>query len=120
MSSRSGSDLNVVVGNSRDWQDMRDILGEEQENVGVFALEEGTEVLNGTRDSLQGKEFRVDNIEAVKELKGGNVSSRGDHRIAMALAVLGLGAKEKITIENSDTVSKSFPSFFELLEDLTK
>lgn len=59
-------------------------------------------------------------IEALKELKGGTVSSREDHRIAMALAVLGLGAKEKITIENADTVSKSFPSFFELLEDLTK
>lgn len=57
-------------------------------------------------------------IDAVDQVSGGTVSSRGDHRIAMALSVLGLAAKNEVVIENAETVSKSFPSFFEMLEKL--
>lgn len=57
-------------------------------------------------------------IEAVSQVSGGIVSSRGDHRIAMSLAILGLAANEDVIIENAETVSKSFPSFFEMLEKL--
>ncbi|HUU99659.1 MAG TPA: 3-phosphoshikimate 1-carboxyvinyltransferase [Bacteroidales bacterium] len=50
-------------------------------------------------------------------IKGARVSSHGDHRIAMAAAVAALGAEDKIIIEDSDCVAKSYPGFF---DDLRK
>jgi len=50
--------------------------------------------------------------------KGGNVSSNNDHRIAMALAIVGLKAKSNITITNSEAISKSYPDFFTDYEKL--
>ncbi|RMD87629.1 MAG: 3-phosphoshikimate 1-carboxyvinyltransferase [Candidatus Dadabacteria bacterium] len=44
--------------------------------------------------------------------RGGEVSSRGDHRIAMALAIAALRAKGSVKITGSECVSKSYPSFF--------
>lgn len=51
------------------------------------------------------------------EIKGGNVFSHKDHRIAMALAVAGLNSNSPVNISNSQSVTKSYPSFF---EDLLK
>ncbi len=45
-------------------------------------------------------------------IKGALISSHGDHRIAMAAAVASLGAEDKIIIEDSDCVAKSYPEFF--------
>jgi 3-phosphoshikimate 1-carboxyvinyltransferase len=42
---------------------------------------------------------------------GGTVESRGDHRIAMAFAVLGSRAKRPIAIRNVQNVETSFPDF---------
>jgi len=47
------------------------------------------------------------------ELRGGNVDSHGDHRIAMAAAVAALGAKGRTCISNSHCVAKSYPGFFD-------
>lgn len=47
-------------------------------------------------------------------LKGGAYSSHGDHRMAMALKVAELGADSPITIDNTECVGKSFPTFFEM------
>ena len=46
------------------------------------------------------------------------VSSRHDHRIAMACAIIALNAPEPITIEDADAVNKSYPHFFADLEKL--
>lgn len=43
---------------------------------------------------------------------GGTAWSRGDHRIAMALAVAALNSDRGISIEGADSVSKSYPGFF--------
>ena len=56
----------IVSGNSSDWQETREILGGGESEVGVLALEEGTEVLNGTKESLISGELRMDEIEAVR------------------------------------------------------
>ena len=56
----------------------------------------------------------------VKEVKGGTVQSRSDHRVAMAMAVAGLGSAEGVTIEDPGCVAVSFPGFFELLIELAK
>ena len=44
---------------------------------------------------------------------GGLVSSQNDHRIAMAMAILGLISEEKIEISDAEAVNKSYPTFFE-------
>ncbi len=53
-------------------------------------------------------------------LHGAEVSSYGDHRIAMAFAVAGLIAEGVTTIKDSGCVHISFPTFFETLASVTK
>lgn len=57
---------NIVSGNSKDWQDTRELLGEEHNEVGVFSFEQGTEVLNGSREALPAHAFKMGGIDAVK------------------------------------------------------
>ncbi len=52
-------------------------------------------------------------------LRGGEIDSFGDHRIAMAFAIAGLFSDGPVTIKDPACVGISFPSFFELLEKLT-
>lgn len=51
-------------------------------------------------------------------LRGGQVSSFGDHRIAMSASVAALRCESEVTVENADAVSKSYPSFFEDMSSL--
>lgn len=51
------------------------------------------------------------------ELRGGEVDSHGDHRIAMSFAMAGLRASERITILDCNNVATSFPGFVELAEE---
>jgi 3-phosphoshikimate 1-carboxyvinyltransferase len=50
------------------------------------------------------------------ELKGAEIESFGDHRIAMAFAVAGLFASGETNILRPECVAISFPDFFEQLE----
>jgi 3-phosphoshikimate 1-carboxyvinyltransferase len=50
-----------------------------------------------------------------KALRGGNTDSRGDHRVAMALAVGALGAAGPIAIEQAECAAVTYPDFLELL-----
>lgn len=52
-------------------------------------------------------------------LQGAEVDSRGDHRIAMSLAVAGLRARGETRIVNSEVVDISFPEFWPLIKRLT-
>lgn len=47
------------------------------------------------------------------DLRGANVESHGDHRIAMALTVAALAAKGKTAINGAECASISYPTFFE-------
>ena len=49
-------------------------------------------------------------------LRGAEIDSHGDHRMAMAFAVAGLIAHGTTVIRNSDCVDISFPGFFETLD----
>lgn len=49
-------------------------------------------------------------------LHGGTFTSRGDHRMAMALKIASLGAAEPITIDDPSCVAKSFPGFWEMFD----
>ena len=47
-------------------------------------------------------------------IRGGQVHSRDDHRIAMAFTMAGLRASDRIIIEDCENVNTSFPGFVEL------
>lgn len=49
-------------------------------------------------------------------LKGGNFTSRGDHRMAMALKIASIGADGPIVIDDTACVAKSFPGFWEMFD----
>jgi len=51
-------------------------------------------------------------------VKGGLVSSHGDHRIAMAAAVAALAGEGMVEIDGAEAVAKSYPGFFEDLEQV--
>jgi 3-phosphoshikimate 1-carboxyvinyltransferase len=51
-------------------------------------------------------------------VKGGEVNSRGDHRVAMTGAVAGLVSNEGVTIRNVACVETSFPGFVALFRSL--
>jgi 3-phosphoshikimate 1-carboxyvinyltransferase len=51
-------------------------------------------------------------------LRGANVHSRHDHRIAMALAVAALKANGETIIEEAQAVKKSYPDFYQHLQAL--
>jgi 3-phosphoshikimate 1-carboxyvinyltransferase len=48
------------------------------------------------------------------EVGGGSVASQGDHRVAMAFAVLGARARAPIAIAEVENVATSFPGFADL------
>jgi 3-phosphoshikimate 1-carboxyvinyltransferase len=52
------------------------------------------------------------------KLRGAKVDPRGDHRIAMALAVAALGVEGNTTILDAECVGVSFPEFFSTLDRL--
>ncbi len=58
-------------------------------------------------------------IKGATALKGGNVESFGDHRIAMSMAVAALIAEGTTIINNASCVDISFPGFFKQLETVT-
>lgn len=59
-------------------------------------------------------------IEGGAELHGANVESYGDHRIAMAFAVLASFAHGPSFIRDTDCVNTSYPGFYDTLKKLAK
>jgi 3-phosphoshikimate 1-carboxyvinyltransferase len=53
-------------------------------------------------------------------LRGAEIDSRGDHRIAMAFSVAGLIAEGNTEIKGADCVAVSFPEFFGLLDSVVE
>jgi 3-phosphoshikimate 1-carboxyvinyltransferase len=54
-------------------------------------------------------------VEGRREIQGADLSSFGDHRIAMAMSVASLAASGPSTLDDADCVGISCPNFFELL-----
>ena len=106
--------------------------------VALAAYCEGTTVIEGVKrlahkESDRGitlqQEFAKLGIEIILQddlmlVKGGTgvqaatTHSRHDHRIAMAAAVAALKANGPVTIEDAEAVRKSYPNFFEHLQQL--
>ncbi|OIK17121.1 3-phosphoshikimate 1-carboxyvinyltransferase [Bacillus sp. MUM 116] len=59
-------------------------------------------------------------IQGKSDLIGGTVSSHGDHRIGMMLAIASLLCKKEVILENPECISVSYPNFFDHLHSLIK
>ena len=57
-------------------------------------------------------------VRGRRSLRGGTVSSFGDHRVAMAAAVAAQFCEEPVILEGAECVSKSFPSFWDRFSGL--
>lgn len=53
-------------------------------------------------------------------IQGAEVHSHGDHRLAMALAVLGLFSREPVKVRGSECIDVSFPGFEKVLGQIIK
>lgn len=53
-------------------------------------------------------------IHGKSHLKGGIVSSHGDHRIGMMLAVAALICKDEVFLERDEAISVSYPGFLKI------
>jgi 3-phosphoshikimate 1-carboxyvinyltransferase len=49
---------------------------------------------------------------------GARIATQGDHRIAMAFAVLGLASEDPVTVDSAEMIATSFPSFAETMRAL--
>lgn len=86
-----------------------------KESDRIAAMAEGLRKMGAALDE------RPDGI-AIKgpvALQGATVESKGDHRIAMALAVAGVAASGPTQIEDADAVAVSYPEFFAHLREVT-
>lgn len=99
------------------------------------AMAEGTTTINGAEElrvkesdrikaiaaELRKMGVRIEeypdglSIEGVESLRGAEVESHGDHRIAMAMTVAALTAKGKTIINGASAVDISFPGFFDII-----
>lgn len=58
-------------------------------------------------------------IEGKSAISGGTVSSHGDHRIGMMLAIAASISNEEVYLEGAEAIAVSYPNFFEHLHSLT-
>jgi 3-phosphoshikimate 1-carboxyvinyltransferase len=49
---------------------------------------------------------------------GGQVTTHGDHRIAMSHLVLGLAAQAPVSVDEPGMIATSFPGFVDLMNGL--
>jgi 3-phosphoshikimate 1-carboxyvinyltransferase len=55
-------------------------------------------------------------VRGRQRIRGGSFDPQGDHRLAMALAILGLVSEDGVVVEDSAVIRESFPAFGETLE----
>ena len=76
----------------------------------------------GVRAFISGDDLHVEGESLTSRilngrmLHGGNFSSRGDHRMAMALKIASFGADGPVIIDDTACVAKSFPGFWEMFD----
>jgi 3-phosphoshikimate 1-carboxyvinyltransferase len=59
-------------------------------------------------------------ISGGRKLRGADIVTRKDHRIAMAFAVAGLAAEGETRIQDAECVNVSFPEFWDMLKTITQ
>ncbi|MEX1002999.1 MAG: 3-phosphoshikimate 1-carboxyvinyltransferase [Crocinitomicaceae bacterium] len=82
-----------------------------KESNRAFVLKNEFEKL-GLQIEIEGDEMC---IHGQGNLHGGEIHSNNDHRIAMAGAIAAALTETEITIENAESVNKSYPEFWEVV-----
>lgn len=59
-------------------------------------------------------------IQGQTNLRGGQASSQGDHRLAMTWAIAGLLSEEGVSVEDMDAADVSFPGFLDVISRIAK
>jgi 3-phosphoshikimate 1-carboxyvinyltransferase len=59
-------------------------------------------------------------VPGSQSLRGAEIDSCGDHRIAMAFAVAALRAEGETLIRGAESAAISYPAFFQTLEDVVE
>ena len=62
--------------------------------------------------------YRIRGVPA--RLRGGVVDSRGDHRLAMLGAIVGVASREGVDLRDAEAAQTSFPGFFDVLEQVAR
>lgn len=88
-------------------------LAHKESNRGLTLKEEFGKL--GVDIALEGDFMKIKSSQNINEA---TVYSHHDHRIAMACAVAALKAPDKIVIENADAINKSYPNFYQHLQQL--
>ena len=92
---------------------------EHKESNRALTIKEEFEKL-GVQVQLKADEMHIVGLGDSKFVKGGRVSSRNDHRIAMALSLFGLRSTGPIFIEQPEAIDKSYPSYFQDFSKIAK
>ena len=79
-----------------------------------------TDLLHATGAHIRSRDDGWTITGVPTRLRGGRVDARGDHRIAMLGAVVGVASREGVDIEGAETVAISFPGFYDLLGSVVR
>ena len=96
------------------------IVGMQKLGVDISIYKDGVKIIG--RGSQRTINNIVDNnVSRTDSLfNGGEVDSFGDHRVAMAFAIAGLVAKDKVIIKNCANIATSFPGFYEIMGQICR
>ena len=83
-------------------------------------IEAVTDLLRATGARVRSREDGWAITGVPGRLRGGRVEARGDHRIAMLGAVVGLASREGVDVGGAETVAISFPGFYDVLDSLVR
>ncbi len=57
-------------------------------------------------------------IQGGNQPEGGEVGAHNDHRLAMALSLVGLASKQSVIVHGAEIIAESFPNFIQALNSL--
>ena len=72
---------------------------------------------NGVRHRVEGDDLVVEG-DGRAPRGGGPVATHLDHRVAMAFLVMGLAARESVSVDDGAMIATSFPAFLPLMRGL--
>ena len=84
----------------------------------LIAIVEGLEKL-GVEAWIDGNDLFIEGKPSLSVPRNLVFDSKGDHRLAMTWALVGLTGNTSVTVENFDAVKISYPGFLENIERLT-
>jgi 3-phosphoshikimate 1-carboxyvinyltransferase len=138
------ADIHISTSSLKGIEISGDLIPRLIDEIPVIALlatqAEGTTIIKDASELKVKETNRIDtvvgellklgaNIEATEDgmiIHGGSplsstsVSSHGDHRIGMMLSIASFISSGEMTIENTEAIAVSYPTFFEHIEELTK